>query len=354
MKKLLVVGVISLFLVLTVSPSTGFNLEKQPTVSSLDGKTLYVGGSGPNNYSIIQDAIDDANDGDTVFVYDDSSPYYEINVHVNKEIDLVGEDKNTTAIIGDSYGTNNVIKITADHATLSGFTIQKSGGGATNVLSMTKAGVYNTHANNTEIFNNIIENNMGEGICLRTSHHCIVRDNIIRKNKKRGLLVFSGCTDAFITGNTIRNNSIDNVHVLNGDGITITGNNILYEMIILTNVFNSKVTKNNIYRPNNAIAAKFTFTGSTGAMDPFGAYLSYLGVRWKGRTLKFNNNYWWKSRFFRHLIQGNVELQGPFTWAVWNYGMIKYDKNPVYKPYEIPGWDVVNIPYEALGNIEYE
>jgi hypothetical protein len=44
---------------------------------------LYVGGTGEGNYSRIQDAIDDAVDGDTVFVYDDSSPYYE-HIRINK------------------------------------------------------------------------------------------------------------------------------------------------------------------------------------------------------------------------------------------------------------------------------
>ena len=34
----------------------------------------YVGGSGPGNYSKIQDAIENATKGDTVFVFDDSSP----------------------------------------------------------------------------------------------------------------------------------------------------------------------------------------------------------------------------------------------------------------------------------------
>jgi len=51
---------------------------------SFDGNTLYVGGMGPNNYTSIQSAIDDAVDGDTVFVY--SGFYYErifINVSIN-------------------------------------------------------------------------------------------------------------------------------------------------------------------------------------------------------------------------------------------------------------------------------
>jgi len=76
-------------------------------------KKLYVGGSGEGNYSKIQDAIDNASDGDTVFVYDDSSPYYE-GIVINKDISLIGEDKDTTSIIGDypyayAYDTIDVI-----------------------------------------------------------------------------------------------------------------------------------------------------------------------------------------------------------------------------------------------------
>ncbi|MCD6573584.1 MAG: hypothetical protein J7K95_05780 [Thermoplasmata archaeon] len=62
-----------------------------------DGKTLYVGGSGPNNYTHIQDAINDASNGDTIFVY--SGIYYE-NVVINKSINLFGEAKETTIIDG--------------------------------------------------------------------------------------------------------------------------------------------------------------------------------------------------------------------------------------------------------------
>ena len=61
--------------------SSGFvgvsNTAEKSSPASFDGNTLYVGGLGPGNYTTIQAAIDDASDGDTVFVYDDSSPYYE-------------------------------------------------------------------------------------------------------------------------------------------------------------------------------------------------------------------------------------------------------------------------------------
>ena len=50
----------------------GYNIKTtniQPQFN-IDGDTLYVGGDGPNNYTTIQSAIDDAVDGNTVFVYD--------------------------------------------------------------------------------------------------------------------------------------------------------------------------------------------------------------------------------------------------------------------------------------------
>ena len=48
---------------------------------NMDSNTLYVGGSGPDNYTKIQDALDDANPGDTVFVY--NGKYLE-NIKINK------------------------------------------------------------------------------------------------------------------------------------------------------------------------------------------------------------------------------------------------------------------------------
>jgi len=63
MKRFLTIGIILLFIG-SISSSTGFNLEKQSTVATLDGNTLYVGGSGPGNYTKIQDAIDNASDGE--------------------------------------------------------------------------------------------------------------------------------------------------------------------------------------------------------------------------------------------------------------------------------------------------
>ena len=121
MKKLITLGVMLLFLGMTISSSTGFNLEKQSTIATLGGNTLYVGGSGPNNYTKIQDAVDNASDGDTVFVY--NGTYYEY-IQIYSSIDLIGEDTNTTII--DGYASR--VYVYADGVKISGFSITNGNG----------------------------------------------------------------------------------------------------------------------------------------------------------------------------------------------------------------------------------
>ena len=120
MNRLLIIGVLFLFISSSIFSISGVDTE-QSIQSLSSGKTLYVGGSGPGNYTKIQDAIDEASDGDTVFVYDDSSPYYEKLV-VDKSINLIGEDKYTTIIDGRNSGV--VVQITADRVNISEFEIQ--------------------------------------------------------------------------------------------------------------------------------------------------------------------------------------------------------------------------------------
>ena len=66
-------------MLITIGSVSAINTTSTQTQSR--GDTLYVGGSGPGNYTRIQDAIDNATDDDTVFVY---SGCYTENININK------------------------------------------------------------------------------------------------------------------------------------------------------------------------------------------------------------------------------------------------------------------------------
>ena len=121
-----------LFLGMTISSSTGINLEKQSTKPLSFGSILYVGGNGSGNYTKIQDAIDNTSDGDTVFVY--NGTYFE-NLIVNQSINLIGENKETTVI--DGKNIDNVIKINIEYTWVEDFSIRNSGNGS----YLTSAGI---------------------------------------------------------------------------------------------------------------------------------------------------------------------------------------------------------------------
>ena len=178
--------------------TTSMTLHQLPMMTY--GTTFYVGGSGPGNYTKIQDAIDNASDGDTVFVYDDSSPYYE-NLRIEKAVSLIGENKDTTVIDGDGQ-LSVILIINADGVTIRGFTIQNSG------VLWINHGV-DIHSSYNTITDNIIkENTIGIGLYTTDEHsanHNTLSNNIIEKNEDKGILL-SQSHYTNITSNTISDN----------------------------------------------------------------------------------------------------------------------------------------------------
>ena len=143
------------------------------TMSSVgfDDNTLYVGGSGPGNYTKIQDAINDSSDGDTVFVF--KGIYYE-HLKVGKDINLFGEDKEKTVI--DASGIETAVEIGA-YVNLSGFTIRNAEEGVSNFFQPPPNDVYKFF-----VYGNIIKNNV-VGLALGGSLNNIIHDNIIEYNQ---------------------------------------------------------------------------------------------------------------------------------------------------------------------------
>ena len=104
--------------VIVLAFSVLFTVGVQPAESST--RTVVV----PDDYQIIQEAIDDANAGDTVWV---KSGSYHQNVTIDKQLSLIGENSEITIIYGfrnfNVLAPDTTIQINADGVLVSDFTL---------------------------------------------------------------------------------------------------------------------------------------------------------------------------------------------------------------------------------------
>jgi len=214
---------------------------------------LYVGGSGPGNYSKIQDAVENASDGDTVFVYDDAAPYFE-SVVINVSIDLIGENRNTTSIEGGEYA----ISIYVDGVTVRGFRISNVGDfwnccgfyvtsrGNTisdnNIMNNLRMnGVFLNGASYTQVSGNLIVNNQYHGIRLEYGSHNEIMNNVIVNNRGYGIYLFEA-QENLLVGNTVRQSFYDGL--LLGE---YCENNVIYHNNFIDNPGNAYDTTGNVW-----------------------------------------------------------------------------------------------------------
>ena len=283
-------GIIACMLILLscAVPITSTNTSKTTSGPLTQETSLYVGGSGPGNYSKIQDAIIAASDGDTIFVY---NGLYNENVVVSKSITLIGEDKETTII--DGQGKADSVRLTDNHITMSGFTVQHGRDVgifllaenitvtgnilASNGIDIWLCYSYNTISDNIFLggglyipyyygHHNVITNNFVDGkplvylegvhdilitsesgqivlldceniwiqdqnlqgtyhgLMIGGSRNCLVSHNTISRCFT-GIFMFQS-TDIDITANTIDNNTAFGIHLMNSSDNRISQNSI--------------------------------------------------------------------------------------------------------------------------------
>ncbi|MFW6110755.1 MAG: right-handed parallel beta-helix repeat-containing protein [Thermoproteota archaeon] len=170
----------------------------------------------PDDYSSIQEAIDNAVDGDTIFVK--SGNYVEILV-IRKPISLIGASRNNTIIDGNNTAVRHVIEVAADDVQITGFTIRKSGG----VKYYEKAGVFLNHSSNVNITDNIITENFGSGVHLVGSSHNLISGNYIADNQFAAVAMTYSSHNNTIQENTLVDN-FDGIFVDVSDHQTIRDN----------------------------------------------------------------------------------------------------------------------------------
>jgi parallel beta-helix repeat protein len=152
-----------------------------------------------------------------VFVYNNSSPYYE-HILVDKSITLLGEDKETTVIDGNRSG--DVITILSDQVLLKSFTIAHSGRDYDD---------YNAGIKILSDENMIIETNITfnlNGIVLSSSHHNHINYNSINYNSV-GVRIIENSHYNTISNNILESWSFDYIIYLNACENNLFANNTI-------------------------------------------------------------------------------------------------------------------------------
>ena len=339
--KWIAFAVIILFIFMSVTHSTGKTSIENPNITLIDGNILYVGGDGPGNYTAIQDAINDATDGDTVFVYDDSSPYYE-NIFIDKSIQLIGENRETTIIDGQRIG--DVVWFANDEINISGFTIQNGGNS-----DGTAGGIRLDPSSHSMIFNNIIKNNDMYGIHAieNTSSNNIISRNIVTKNGAEDYRT-RACLNIYLlrsSNNTITDNIIKDAI---GMGIAIcywSENTTVRRNIITGNKmegiksrfsYNNTIIENTIEN-NSLFGIRILYGSASNRFErnniqnnfPINVFFIQTNPRFPNY---WDNNYWGRSRLVPKPILGYVQ---PNVQKLFGMPWLAIDWHPAQEPYEI-------------------
>lgn len=167
-----------------------------------DPRTIVV----PDDYPTIQAAIDNANNGDTVYVKDGT--YSVQSIIINKAISLLGQDMENTVIQGVPY--DHTLIVQGNNVTIEGFTVSDGFFGCRILGS------------GCLISNNTFTGN-DEGISVEANGN-IVSNNLVTESHSGGIVVFVSDFNT-IANNTVQSSCIG-VDPFQADNNTISGNNI--------------------------------------------------------------------------------------------------------------------------------
>ncbi len=232
MKKLL-----SIFFAVTLSLVVSIVIF--PAYPVMAQTTIYV----PDDHATIQAAINAASPGDTVYVRSGTGAYNE-NLIITKSLTLTGEDRDTTIITAQAWGSPAISITGQSNVTISNLTIRNDG----------IDGVYINGCNNISLINNNIYSGYHEGVYITNSSGISLVDNDIQSNGTAGFAVgvwiggtsyqsgfnlagnnihdsqtgmdIARLLNSTISNNTISNNTLHGISLYLSNGNTFTGNTI--------------------------------------------------------------------------------------------------------------------------------
>ena len=249
-------GVMALVLLLAVLAFTG----------TASAATIFV----PTDYATIQEAVDAASPGDTVFVY--NGTYYDGDgVKIEKDrITLQGEDANTTTIHG-KWAAEGVVYVSGDFVSVSGFTVTGS--------SSYGSGIYLSHGScNCRLSrNNATDNYFGIRLYYSCNNNNLTGNSA--NNNVRGISLSSSSNNN-LTGNSANNNNDYGISLSSSSNNNLTGNsannNNDYGISLSSRCNNNNLTGNSANNNNYGIDLRYS---SNNNITGNSANNNYCGIR---------------------------------------------------------------------------
>jgi len=211
-----------------------------------------------NPYRTIIDGVDNASEGDTIFVF--NGVYSKEYVYVRKSINIIGEDKYNTILSGPSsaielskvvngFELSNFmfININAIYLYHSSYCVINN-----NIIKNSPRGIWLSNCSDCTVSNNEIRARW-DSIILSHSKNCIINGNYIYgfNESLSGIDIRSSANDSIISDNTI-SNCEDGIDIHRSHRATITDNNIInctrFGIILVASsnstILRNKITKN--------------------------------------------------------------------------------------------------------------
>ena len=243
------VSALMIMLLLVGVSMLSFNVQR----AKAEPNTIVV----PDDFPTVQEAINAANHGDTIFIR--SGNYHE-NIVVNKSLSLIGENRQHTVLNGSGSGT--ALDITANNVNVTNLTIQNIGDPSAvgirlrnvkhcnisgnnivnsawgmnhyyssyNIISKNNIkdngfGMELEHSNCTAIYENCITEN-AIGVWLEESVHNIIFLNSVINSSSWGVFLGFSSRNNTISRNILALNRDHAIHLMDSSNNNIVGNNI--------------------------------------------------------------------------------------------------------------------------------
>ena len=317
-----------------------FLLVLGATATQASAAVFTVGINGGENYTSIQEAVNNSQNGDTIVV---SPGIYIENVNVTKELaivsktDVSGDMANRTYVIG-AIPANDVFSIKSNNVRITGFHIM---GGPSGIDAYQEVGIYLEGVQNCSLSNNtLMLNDVGIGlensqgnfldnnqICLGSTGIILSRSN---ENKLSNNLVETN-DEGILLDNSTNNTLMNNTAKSNDIGLLLgTSRTNMLE--------NNSISKNSYGVVLENMAESNTLTNNSLSMNGLGIYL-------RGAT----SNMISLNKFFNFI---NAVDEGTNSWNSSSAG----NKWKDYNGTDADGNGIGDTPYvvnQTTGSIDY-